>query len=258
MKKVWLIGLAVNCLAGATIVACGSSSGTTGGTGGTSTTTTTGPTTTTTSSGVAGGSTTTTTTTSGTGGTGGTGSTTSTSGTGGSECGKVSTLHPPKAGETANVYCPFSTGGPDGGTDYCTGGMNFCCETAEGSATPSSCVTGTPSSANCPNAFVTSSMSGSTVWECEQPSDCPAATPVCCAVGYGYGGTSPKTASITLGAPGCGNYASEMGGTVCSPAGACANGFTMCSNPDNSECTGIGSGVCTPFEKAGAQVGGCM
>jgi hypothetical protein len=261
MNKVWLIGgVLVSCLAGAGMAACGSSSSTGGsGTGGTASTTTgagnTGNTSTTTTgpTGTGGTAATTTTTTAGTGGTTSTGTT----GTGGTaECGKVTTLHAPdlEAGP-GTIYCPFSETTDGGKDEYCTPGTQFCCETAEGTSTPSSCVTGTPSSANCPSAFVSSAESGSTVWECEDPvTDCPSGQ-VCCAVGYGYGGTSPKAAAFTPGAPGCGNYASEMGGTVCMASSACtaAVGFLMCTSP--GECP---SGTtCQPFAKAGNDVGGC-
>ncbi len=70
------------------------------------------------------------------------------------------------------------------------------------------------------------------------------ANPVCCAPG----------ASIGLGTPGCGNFAHTMKNTVCVASQAACSGIIMCTN--NNECP---SGqTCTPFSKAGNQVGGCM
>ncbi len=156
-------------------------------------------------------------------------------------CSKIGSLHPPSedaGGKT--IYCPFSSVG-DAGNESCYGGnwgaeagVQHCCETPASAGTPSTCqAEGTA----CP---VAKSMD----WGCQDPvSDCPTATPVCCAPG----------ASIGLGTTGCGNYAKSMKNTTCVAAGACT-GIVMCTS--DGECpTGQ---KCTAFGKAGAQVGGCM
>src|SRR5262249_7813921 len=146
----------------------------------------------------------------------------------------ATTLHPPKADAGANtVYCPFS--GVDGGSNmYCNPSTEHCCETAADAGVPSAC---TP--------LATACLAGSTDWGCEDPvADCKDPTkPVCCA---------PR-ASIGLGMPGCGNFAHTMHNTICVAAGTCT-GIIMCTS--DGECP---SGQkCTPFGKAGNQVGGCM
>ena len=150
-------------------------------------------------------------------------------------CSTPGTLHPPSADAgTSTIYCPFSS--TDGGANiYCTGQTQHCCETPAGAGTPSTCEA---LATACP-------VAKSTDWQCQDPvADCPSATPVCCATG----------ASIGLGAPGCGNFAHKMTGTTCVATGGCAGGITMCTS--DGECP---SGQhCTPFSKAGAQVGGCM
>jgi hypothetical protein len=140
------------------------------------------------------------------------------------------------AGTGANIYCPFSAttdGGPD---EYCTANTQHCCETPEGSATASAC-----------QPTATACATGSTDWGCQDPTaDC-ASGDICCAPG----------ATLVLGTPAgqCGNYASGMKSTTCvSAATGCTGGIIMCTS--TSQCP---SGkTCTPFEKAAAQVGGCM
>jgi hypothetical protein len=174
-----------------------------------------------------------------TGGDTGTGDDTATpptdTGTSDAQCSKVTTLHPPSAdagGKT--IYCPFSSdGGPDAANVYCQSQTEHCCEQGAGSTTPTTCI---PTATTCTGTKTTD-------WQCQDPVDCPSSSPVCCAPG----------ASIGLGAPGCGNFAHTMTGTTCVAAGACT-GIVMCTS--NAECP---SGqTCTPFGKAGAQVGGCM
>lgn len=242
MKKSWLIaGAVMGCLAGASLGACGN--GGTGGTGGSGgTTTATGPsTTTTTTTGMTtttatGTTTSTTTTTTGTGGMG--------TGTGGSSgtgmdagtCGKVTTLHPPMPGTKLTLYCPFS--GVDGGKAVdCDPSIEHCCETPAMSTTPSACHTNaTPCGAT------------DVDWQCEDPgSDCTGGMDCCATSKPG------KISSIGLGAPGCGNFAHQMIGTKCMAAGSCP-GIKMCTA--DTECTSPQK--CTPFGKAGNQVGGCM
>jgi hypothetical protein len=274
MKKVWLIGGAMmGCYAAMGVVSCSSSSTGSGGTAATTTGTTGTQATTTGTNGTGGttsstGGTSTVATTTTSTGMGGTGTTTST-GTGVGNvgnCGTVSALHPPSS-PGANIYCPFSTGDA-GKPEYCQGGTEVCCETAAGATMPSECIP-IGMESTCPMGLA---KNGSSVWECEQPSDC-AAWQICCAAPYA--GTT-DTASIALGTPmgtcntaadcphqpdnactggmcACGNFASDMGGTKCTTGTTCAGGFVVCSA--QSDCA---TGTCTPLEKAGNQIGGCM
>ena len=153
-------------------------------------------------------------------------------------CGKVTTLHPPKMGTNLTLYCPFS--GVDGGKAVdCDPATQHCCETPQGAATPSACQ---------PSATACMTGSGYVDWRCEDPVDCPNGMECCATAPAG------KTASIGLGAPGCGNFAHHMIGTACVAAGACTNSIKMCTS--DAECTAPMK--CTPFGKAGNQVGGCM
>jgi len=243
MNKRWLIaGAVVGCLSGASLGACGNSTNTTttgpGGSAG-STTSTNGTTTSATGTTSTSGSTT---STSGTGGSGtggmGTGGGTGTGGDAGT-CSKVTTLHPPKldAGP-GTIFCPFSStdGGPN---EYCVPGTEHCCETPAGSTTPTACQ---------PTATACMTGSGYTDWQCEDPvADCPTGMDCCATAAPG------KTPSIGLGAPGCGNFAHQMTGTKCQAAGSCV-GIQMCTS--DGECPA--GKTCTPFGKAGNQVGGCM
>ncbi len=257
MKKEWLIaGVIAGCIAGAGVGAC--SSGGTGGSGvgasgaGASSTTgtpssttgtpaattgslssTTGSSTTTTTSGGGSSSATTTTTTSGGGST-----TTTTSGTGG-ECGKVTMIYPVDYDAGPNtLYCPFSK--PDGGkTSYCDPQQGqHCCETPEGSTTPSACVDGLTTS--CP-------VAGSVDWQCADPvADCPSGMD-CCA--------TPAGVTFVTAPAGCGNYTKgKMTGTACVAAGSCTT-ITLCTV--DSECPAAHP-TCTQFEKGGNGVGGCQ
>jgi hypothetical protein len=252
MNAKWLVvgvGLGFGVYAGS--MACGSKNVIgVGGSGGGTTVATTGPTTTGSTTSTMTGSTTstmtgsTTSTMTGAGGatssttstmTGAGGAATTTTSTGaGGECSTVGTLHAPTPGSTMNIFCPFAP--TDAGDVYCTSMSQHCCETPEGNATPTSCE---------PIATACMTGSGYMDWQCQDPvADCPAATPVCCAPG----------ASIGLGTPGCGNFAHEMKNTTCEATGACA-GIIMCTS--NAECPAA-TPTCTPFDKSGAQVGGCM
>lgn len=155
-------------------------------------------------------------------------------------CSKVSSLHPPSADAgTSTIFCPFATGA-DGGTAtiYCTGGSQHCCETPSGTS-PSTCEA---LATTCP-------VAKSTDWQCQDPvSDCKDPTkPVCCAAG----------ASIGLGTPAgvCGNFAHTMTATACVANEAACSGIILCTS--NAECPSD-KPTCTPFSKAGSQVGGCM
>ena len=100
-----------------------------------------------------------------------------------------------------------------------------------------------------PSATACMTSTGYTDWQCEDPvADCPTSAPVCCASGatLELGGTMNGMA--------CQNYASKMTHTACVAAGACTGGIVMCTS--DSECTAPQK--CTPFSKAGNQVGGCM
>jgi hypothetical protein len=234
MKNGWLIAAVVfGCSVGGGLAACGSSS-TPVGTGAStssssSSSTSTSGTTTSSSSGN--------TSSSSSSGAGGSTSSSSSSGT----CEAASTLHPPTPVDAGfpDFYCPFSGDGGTGSTQYCAGGGTMeCCETAADAGVPASCMA--VGSASCP--------ASSTVWGCDDPSECPAATPVCCAVAY-----SGKTVTINETAGCTDHYASGMGGTACMTAAACT-GVVMCTA--DSQCPA--GKTCLPFRKAGNQVGGCQ
>jgi hypothetical protein len=134
------------------------------------------------------------------------------------------------------IYCPFSATTDGGPEEYCAAATQHCCETPEGSATPSAC-----------QPTATACATGSTDWGCQDPvADC-ASGDTCCA----------PSATLVLGMPAgmCGNYASGMKSTTCLPAGTACTGIIMCTT--NAECPAAHP-TCTAFEKAGAQVGGCM
>lgn len=137
------------------------------------------------------------------------------------------TLHPPQAG--VGVYCPYSA--VDGGRDIsCATATQQCCETSSDDAGPSTCV---QAGSACPAA-------GSTIWQCEDPSNCPTGQ-VCCA--------AATLEQDTV----CGYFraAPGFGGTHC--AASCAAGeLRVCEQ--QSECP---SGTCTPFRAVGNSVGAC-
>jgi hypothetical protein len=260
MKKEWLIaGAVVGCIAGGSLGACssgGGAGGTLGSGGSTATTTsttgssTTASSTTTTTTSGGGTSSTTMTTTSGGGNPTTTTTTSSTGAGGGTTCKTPTTLHPPHldAGP-GTIYCPFSA--VDGGkNEYCTPQTEHCCETPAGSTIPSACL---PMGTTC-NPAPGPPPNGSTDWQCEDPvTDCQQGE-VCCAPGatIGLGGT--------VGGMQCANFAHHMTYTACLPAAQCPNAGNMgniilCTS--DSECPSA-TPTCTPFGKAGNQVGGCM
>jgi len=234
-----IVGAVFGCVMGASMGACSSSS--TGGTGAGTTTSSS----TTGASSSSTGSATTSSSSSSSGSAGGAGGGTSSSSTSGSsssgECGTVSKLHPPKADAgPGTIFCPFSATTDGGPEEYCTPETQHCCETPEGNATASGCQ---PSTTACMTG------TGFTDWQCQDPvTDCPAASPVCCAPG----------ATLELGTPvgTCGNYASKMTHSTCTTAAACPASGNIILCTSDSECTA--PAVCTAFEKAGGQVGGCM
>ncbi len=225
MKRSWLIaGAVVGCLAGAAVGACGNSSGTGGsGGGGASGSTTT-------SSSKSTGSGTGSTSSGSTSSAGATSSSTSGAGGAGGGCSTPSTLHPPSADAgTSTLYCPFSA--VDGGKNlYCTNTTEHCCEPKMGTAT-------------C-DPIATACAPMDMDWQCEDPkADCPSGQ-VCCAPGATFG----------QGAPGCANFAHTMTKTQCMAAASCT-GMIMCTS--NDECP-ASQPTCTPFKKAGNQVGACQ
>jgi hypothetical protein len=229
MKRSWLIaGAIVGCLGGAAAGACGGSSGSGGAGGGTG-----GTTSTTSSSKSTGTGTGTTSTGTGTGTTTSTG--TGAGGAGGGSCKPQSDLmlHPssPDAG-TKTIYCPFSA--VDGGKNvYCDKTSEHCCEPKMGTATCDSL--------NTPCGPTDMD------WQCEGKDDC-GANEDCCSnpeAVFKLGGTQNGVV--------CQNYASLMKQTKCVPQGTCA-AILMC-NAD-SQCP-MGK-TCTPFAKAGNQVGSCQ
>ena len=145
-------------------------------------------------------------------------------------CSTPTTLHPPRAGSTANIYCPlFGTTLPDGGHSlYCSAPTQHCCLPASGSGT----------------CDPTATACGATDldFRCQDPGDC-ATGQHCCGTG-----------TLVLGGTGCGNFASHFTGTVCAASCDAATQITMCTS--NGECA---SGhMCVPFKTHGADVGGCM
>lgn len=150
-----------------------------------------------------------------------------------SECGTAAKLHPVTAGaDGGNLYCPFSSNDA-GKTEYCTTDEQ-CCETPTGTS-PSTCET---KGSTCP-------VTGSTVWECEDPSDCAASGMVCCAAA-----STPGTA-VTIGSDSCGPYLSKFSGTHC--AATCATGeLVVCEA--QAACT---TGTCTAVKPKGNSIGVC-
>jgi hypothetical protein len=146
----------------------------------------------------------------------------------GSECGTAAVLHAPKP--DGGVFCPFSA--PTGGKNiYCSVAQE-CCENPKGGGV-STCET---KGSACPNA-------AATVWECEDPSDCPGQK--CCA--HGSAGTA-----VTIGTDTCGPYLSKFSGTKC--AATCAAGeLVVCEQ--QSECT---TGTCIAVKPKGNDIGVCQ
>lgn len=147
--------------------------------------------------------------------------------TGGGTCSKPGTLHPPQLDTTKTIYCPFS-GSPN---VYCEKQKQHCCE-------PQMAKTG---EATC-KPIATQCAATDTDWQCQDPTDCLTGD-VCC---------SNDGATLVINTDmNCANYATGMKGTQC--AKSCVpTTITMCTAA--AQC---GAKKCTPFSKAGAQVGGC-
>jgi len=96
---------------------------------------------------------------------------------------------------------------------------------------------------------------GDVDWVCEDPTECPAANPVCC-TNFGA-----KVLQNMVGGMACPNdfYGSKMTGTQCvatvaACTGAAMPGVVICSA--DAECTAPQK--CIGFTKSGNHVGACM
>lgn len=145
----------------------------------------------------------------------------------GPDCGKAATLHPPTA--DGGMFCPFSAA--DGGKNIYCPVADQCCASAKGGP-PSTCV---PKGSACPSP-------ADTVWQCEDPSDCPSAQK-CCA----HGGDAGVTAQVDT----CGAYLSKFAGTRCA-ASCAANELVVCEA--QSACA---TGTCTAVKPKGNDIGVC-
>lgn len=140
----------------------------------------------------------------------------------GDVCGSTPTLHP----ETVpGVYCPFMQGGVAG---TCPAGQE-CCEAPPGGAS------------TCQAAGVACPVLGSTVWACEDTTDCTSGA-VCCGTG-----------TVQLD-PTCSFYrGTGFKGSHC--AASCVAGeVEICES--STECGGGAS--CVPFKTQGVALGTCM
>ena len=145
----------------------------------------------------------------------------------GSDCGTPAAFHAPKP--DGGVYCPFSA--PPGGKNLFCNVTQECCENPKGSGV-STCET---KGSACP-------VTGATVWECEDPSDCSGQK--CCA--HGTAGTA-----VTIATDTCGPYLSKFAGTKCAATGA-AGELVVCEQ--QSECT---TGTCTAVKPKFNDIGVC-
>ena len=166
---------------------------------------------------------------SGDSGSGSDGGTTTDSGGGkdaGPDCGRPATLHPPTP--DGGIFCPFSA--TDGGKNIYCPTADQCCASAKGGP-PSTCVL---KGSACPNP-------NDTVWQCEDPSDCPGQK--CCA----HGGDAGVTVKVDT----CGSYLSKFAGTRC--AASCgADELVVCEA--QSACS---TGTCTAVNPKGNDIGVC-
>jgi hypothetical protein len=145
------------------------------------------------------------------------------------DCGKPAMLHLPTG--DGGLYCPFS--GPAGMNVSCVDQTEQCCQPAKGAGLSTCAARG----AACP-------VANSTVWECEDPSNC-AMGQKCC------GHSSAAGTAVTVGNDTCGPFLSKFSGTKC--AAACATGeLVVCEQ--QSECT---TGTCTAVKPKGNSIGVC-
>ena len=144
------------------------------------------------------------------------------------DCGTPAKLFPPTA--DGGIFCPFS--GPPGKNISCLD-TEQCCENAKGAGV-STCA---PKGSVCP-------VAGATVWECEDPANCPAGQK-CCAH------SSAAGTAVTVSSGTCGTFLSKFSGTKC--AAACATGeLVVCEQ--QSECT---TGTCTAVRPKNNSIGVC-
>jgi hypothetical protein len=147
----------------------------------------------------------------------------------GAECGTAAKLFAPKP--DSGVFCPFS--GAPGAKNISCAETEQCCQNAKGAGV-STCVA---KGAACP-------IAAATVWECEDPSNCPMGQ-VCCAH------SSAAGTAVTVGTDTCGSFLSKFSGTKC--AASCAAGeLVVCEQ--QSECT---MGTCTAVKPKGNDIGVC-
>jgi hypothetical protein len=148
----------------------------------------------------------------------------------GAECGTPAKLFVPKP--DGGIFCPFSATTTGGKDIYCLE-TEQCCENAKGTGASTCVAKGTA----CPVATAT-------VWECEDPSNCPASQK-CCAH------SSAAGTAVTVGTDTCGPFLSKFAGTKC--AAACtADELVVCEQ--DSECT---MGTCTAVKPKGNDIGVC-
>ncbi len=223
-------GAGLSCIILAVVTACGGSSGT-GGSGGTGSTTSGSTTSKSTGTGPGATSTTSAGTTVSTG-----------TGAGGGGCKPLGKLHPTDPVDGNNtIYCPFQGGQGGqggGGTSSCDHTTEHCC--AGKMNFPSSC---DPKATACP-------PSNYTDFQCETASDC-GANMDCCGDGIFKDGGMQNGMQ-------CQNYASMMSKATCVAKGTCTT-ILMC-NEKNATANPVQCPAgkdCTPFSKAGHQLGAC-
>lgn len=148
----------------------------------------------------------------------------------GAECGTAAKLFPPKP--DGGIFCPFSKTGAGGKDIYCAE-TEQCCENVMGAGASTCVAKGTA----CPVATAT-------VWECEDPANCPTGQQ-CCAH------SSAAGTAVTVSTDTCGAYLSKFSGTKC--AATCAAGeLVVCEQ--QSECA---MGTCTAVKPKGNDIGVC-
>lgn len=141
------------------------------------------------------------------------------------DCGTAPSLHPsPEAG----VYCPFQV---VGAPSRCAIGTH-CCVYPSNAGKVGTC--------NQPGVAC-DPVEGTADFGCDEPSDCPGASPVCCLKG-----------SIEKD-PACYAFGKGVSATTCRP--------TSCANDEVQVCSGSGQcptgKTCVPFATRGKELGAC-